>query len=49
MHDDSELAGDRDLSFLEPVSLGELHPPAFSADHFGTRVSSTPARRFSSA
>src|SRR5215475_13057070 len=31
------------LAFRSPFRLASLIPPAFSADHFGTRVSSTPA------
>ena len=34
---------DRDLGLAEPVALDELHPQAFTADHFETRVSRTPA------
>ena len=43
MQNDRELASDRDLGLAEPVALGELCPQAFTADHFGTRVSRTPA------
>ena len=38
MQNDCELARDRDLGLAEPVALDELHPQAFTADHFGTRV-----------
>src|SRR6516225_5774230 len=31
------------LAFRSPFRLASLNPQAFSADHFGTRVSSTPA------
>ncbi len=31
------------LAFRSPLRLASLIPQAFSADHFGTRVSSTPA------
>src|SRR5512133_948414 len=43
MQNDCELARDRDLGLAEPVALDELHPPGLTADHFGTRVSRTPA------
>src|SRR6478736_8028047 len=43
MQNDCELARDRDLGLAEQVALDELHPQAFTADHFGTRVSRTPA------
>src|SRR5499427_8634100 len=31
------------VAFRSPLRLASLSPQAFSADHFGTRVSSTPA------
>jgi hypothetical protein len=43
MQNDGELTGDRDLGLAEPVALASLTPQAFTADHFGTRVSRTPA------
>jgi hypothetical protein len=43
MQNDRKLACDRDLGLAKPVALGEPHPQAFTADHFGTRVSRTPA------
>jgi hypothetical protein len=43
MQNDRELTRDCNLGLAEPVALGEPNPQAFSADHFGTRVSSTPA------
>src|ERR1700687_2146522 len=42
MQNDRELARDRNLGLAEPVALGEPYPQA-TADHFGTRVSRTPA------
>src|SRR6187397_785054 len=43
MQNDCELARDRDLGLAEPVALDELHSQAFTANHFGPRVSRTPA------
>ena len=43
MQNDRELARDRDLGLAEPAALGEPTPQAFTADHFETRVSRTPA------
>ena len=43
MQNDGELTRDRNLCLAEPVALGEPYPQAFTADHFGTRVSRTPA------
>jgi hypothetical protein len=43
MQNDRQLARDGDCGLSEPIALGEPHAQAFSADHFGTRVSSTPA------
>ena len=43
MQNDGELTCDRNLGLAEPVALGEPCPQAFTADHFGTRVSRTPA------
>jgi hypothetical protein len=43
MQNDRELTRDRNLGLAEPVALGEPYPQAFTADHFGTRVSGTPA------
>lgn len=43
MQNDRELTRDRNLGLAEPVALGEPYPQAFRDDHFGTRVSRTPA------
>src|SRR5213080_4735221 len=43
VQNDRELARDGYCGLAEPISLGSLIPQAFNADHFGTRVSSTPA------
>src|SRR6201999_2730922 len=43
MQNDRELTRDCNLGLAEPVALGEPCPQAFTADHFGTRVSRTPA------
>ena len=43
MQNDGELTGDRNLGLAERAALGEPYPQAFTADHFGTRVSGTPA------
>ena len=43
VQNDRELARDGDCGLSEPICLASLMPQAFSADHFGTRVSSTPA------
>jgi hypothetical protein len=43
VQNDRELTRYSDLGFAQAVSLGKSHPQAFRADHFGTRVSKTPA------
>src|SRR6187397_2776188 len=43
MQNDCELARDRDLGLGSPLRLTSFTPQAFTADHFGTRVSRTPA------
>jgi hypothetical protein len=43
MQNDGEVTGDRGLRLAEPIALGEPYPQAFTAVHFGTRVSRTPA------
>ena len=43
MQNDGELRRDCTLYPAEPVAFGEPDPQAFTADHFGTRVSRTPA------
>jgi hypothetical protein len=43
VQNDRKLSRDGNLGLAEAVSLGELGAQAFSPDHFGTRVSSTPA------
>ena len=43
MQNDRELTGDCNLALRSPLRLASLTPQAFTADHFGTRVSRTPA------
>src|SRR6516164_9760978 len=44
VQNDRKLARDGDfLALQRPLRLASLVPQAFSADHFGTRVSRTPA------
>ena len=43
VQNDRELSRDGNLGLAESVSLGELGSPSLQPDHFGTRVSSTPA------
>jgi hypothetical protein len=43
MQNDGELTRDRNLGLAGPLRLASLTPQAFTADHFGTRVSRTPA------
>ena len=43
MQNDREPTRDCDLCLAESVALDEPNPQAFTADHFGTRVSRTPA------
>lgn len=46
VHDDSKLAGNRDLGFRHAAPLGDVHAPCFE-DHFLQRVSSVCAASYS--
>jgi len=43
VQNDRQLARDGDFGLAEAIALGEPRPPSFQSDHFGTRVSRTPA------